>query len=309
MALFEPEETIGQQWHRLVGGASSWPHHPGAAVRLEEIAVAARRDVPRHLGGPGGVRLAAVGATVSRHRLGLRARLGLGAAERLDVPRFDGSTLQLPPVLDLLPERALNEALYEWLVAWFALAGKPVPPPADPLQADLLRLRAAQAHTAHLLAALPGLGLALAPVAAMRMPARAVPAGTSARWKPPCEPCSARPRRRAAAARPALRDPRVPAGGVSARAPVPALPAGAALGRARRAGAGPAPRPAGEEEGGGAAAMPDARGAAPAAARTSDPPQGPAAALNRFETISPGGDGEPQPRGRGRRQDGAPWRR
>jgi nitric oxide reductase NorD protein len=157
MALhFEPEETIGQQWHRLVGGASSWPHHPQAAVRFEELR--GRLGVMfRALGGPGGVRLVAAGATISRHRLGLRARLGLGAAERLDMPRYDGATLQLPPAFDLLPERALNEALYEWLAAWFALAADPVPPPSDPLQADVRQLREARTHTARVLRALPGL--------------------------------------------------------------------------------------------------------------------------------------------------------
>ena len=154
--IFEPEETIGRQWHRLVGGASSWPHHPQAAVRLD--AIRGRLGVMfRALGGAGAVHIAAAGAEVSRHRLGLRARLGLGAAERLEIPRFDGAVLQLPPVLDLLPQQAENEALYEWLAAWFALAETPGPVPADPLQADLARLRAARAHTARLLSALPGL--------------------------------------------------------------------------------------------------------------------------------------------------------
>jgi len=154
--IFEPEETIGRQWHRLVGGASSWPHHPQAAVRLD--AVRGRLGVMfRALGGAGAVHIAAAGAEVSRHRLGLRARLGLGAAERLEMPRFDGAVLQLPPVLDLLPQQEENEALYEWLAAWFALAEAPGPVPADPLQADVARLREARAHTARLLAALPGL--------------------------------------------------------------------------------------------------------------------------------------------------------
>ncbi|TCZ50975.1 nitric oxide reductase activation protein NorD [Roseicella aquatilis] len=155
--VFEPEETIGQHWHRLVGGASSWPHHPEAAVRLAEVR--GRLGVMfRALGGAGGVQIAAGDATVSGHRLGLRARLGLGAAEKLDIARFDGATLHLPPVLDLLPEQAGNEALYEWLAVWFAHAPQPPPVrPADPLQADAARLRAARAQTARLLAELPGL--------------------------------------------------------------------------------------------------------------------------------------------------------
>ena len=93
--IFEPEESIGQQWHRLVGGATSWPRHPEAAVPLESVR--GRLGVMfRALGGPGGVRLMAAGAAVSGHRLGLRQRLGLGATERLETPRFDGATLELP---------------------------------------------------------------------------------------------------------------------------------------------------------------------------------------------------------------------
>ncbi|NOG74135.1 nitric oxide reductase activation protein NorD [Roseicella sp. DB1501] len=153
---FEPEESVGQHWHRLVGGAHSWPHHPAAAVRLDEVRT--RLGILfRALGGPGGVQLAAGEASLSRHRLGLRARLGLGDAERLDIARFDGATLHLPPVIDLLSDRAANGALYEWLTAWFAVAQAPLPPGPDPLRRDAGRLRAARAQTARLLAALPGL--------------------------------------------------------------------------------------------------------------------------------------------------------
>src|SRR4051794_31607378 len=101
---FEPEETVGHHWHRLVGGARSWPHHPDAAVRLETLR--AKLGVMfRAFGGAAGVQIAAGATTPSRHRLGLRGRLGLGATEKLDVARFDGATLHLPPVLDLLPAR------------------------------------------------------------------------------------------------------------------------------------------------------------------------------------------------------------
>ena len=154
--LFEPEEAFGQQWHYLVGGASSWPHHPDAVVRLEDVRV--RLGVMfRALGGAGGVRLMAAGAVASGHRLGLRQRLGLGATEKLAAPRFDGATVELPATLDLLPRRVDNAALYEWLAAWFAVAGPPLPLPADALQADIARLREAQATTARLLRRWPGL--------------------------------------------------------------------------------------------------------------------------------------------------------
>jgi nitric oxide reductase NorD protein len=155
--FFEPEETVGQHWHRLVtGGAASWPRHPDAAVRLEDMR--ARLGVMfRALGGAGAVRIMAAGHAVSRHRLTLRQRIGFGETERLEVPRFDGATVELPATLDLMPERAANEALYEWLAAWFATPGAPRAPPADPLRADILRLRAAQDRTQHLLSAWPGL--------------------------------------------------------------------------------------------------------------------------------------------------------
>ncbi|MEJ1160103.1 nitric oxide reductase activation protein NorD [Prosthecomicrobium sp. N25] len=155
MSLFEPEETVGLVWHRLVGGAGSYRRHPAAAVRLE--AVRGRLGVMfRAFGGAPALRLAESAPTVSRHRLGLAARIGIGA-EKLAQPALDATTLRLPPVVDVYPDAADNALLYEWLVAWFAVAG-PVPTDPDPLRADLLRLRAAVAASAAALAAWPGLG-------------------------------------------------------------------------------------------------------------------------------------------------------
>ncbi|MGK7871017.1 nitric oxide reductase activation protein NorD [Falsiroseomonas sp. E2-1-a20] len=154
--LFEPEETIGHQWHRLIGSATTWPHHPEAAVHLDDVR--GRLGVMfRALGGPGGVPLAAAGSVASRHRLGLRQRLGLGGSEKLEAPRFDGETVELPETLDLLPDRDENAALYEWLAVWFAAAGTPQPRPVDPLQADVARLRDVQMATSVLLLRWPGL--------------------------------------------------------------------------------------------------------------------------------------------------------
>ena len=169
--IFEPEETIGQQWHRLVGSVGSWAHHPAAAARLEDVR--GRLGVMfRALGGDHGARLTAAGPAVSQHRLSFRQRLGLGTAEKLEVARFDGATLELPPVLDLLPDRADNEALYEWLTAWFAAAGTPTQLPADPLQADVVRLRQAGETTNGVLGAWPGLRTAHARLAAALRAAR-----------------------------------------------------------------------------------------------------------------------------------------
>jgi nitric oxide reductase NorD protein len=183
--------TAEGAWQRVVGGGSSWPHHPAAAVRLDRMH--ARLGVIfRALGGAGTVQLMAGKETPSRHRMSLRTRLEVAvralssddiepppgvpprafnlppelplryrleyaAAERLDIARFDGVVLHLPQVLDLLPDRAGNVALYEWLAAWFALTPPPGPAPRDPLRRDIARLRAARAQTERLLAVLPGL--------------------------------------------------------------------------------------------------------------------------------------------------------
>src|SRR5690606_20234505 len=96
------------------------PRHADAAATFESVR--GRLGVMfRALGGSGGVQLAAAAATASGHRLGLRQRLGLGV-EKIDRATLDGATLQLPPELALFPSRADNEALYEWLMAWFAAA-------------------------------------------------------------------------------------------------------------------------------------------------------------------------------------------
>lgn len=154
LELFEPEETVGRLWHRLIGGRSSYPNHPDAAVTLE--AMRPRLSIFfRALGGDRAVRLAAGAATVSGHRLPLLDRIGLGA-ERVERSTLDGDTLQLPAAIALFPEPRLNERLYEWLAAYFAHIDA-APPPADPLQADIQALRVAALTTARTLANWPGL--------------------------------------------------------------------------------------------------------------------------------------------------------
>ena len=83
-SLFEPEEIVGRIWHRLVGGTSSYPRHPQAAVRLDEMRT--RLGVMfRALGGPGGVRLGRGAAERFQPPAGPLQRLGLGT-EKLDAP-------------------------------------------------------------------------------------------------------------------------------------------------------------------------------------------------------------------------------
>ena len=154
-SFWEPEEFVGGIWHRLVGSASSYRRHPQAAVRLEEM----RTQLGvlfRALGGPGAVRLAGGAAEVSEHRLGLIQRLGLGT-EKVERARYDGTTLQLPDRIDVFPDRADNAALFEWLAAFFVHGDAHQSLPYDPLQADLLRLRAASWTTQRAITQWPGL--------------------------------------------------------------------------------------------------------------------------------------------------------
>jgi nitric oxide reductase NorD protein len=152
---FEPEETVGAYWHRLVGGVSTYRRHPDAAVPLD--GVRQRLGVMfRALGGSGAVRIVAGFGTESGHRLSLKQKVGLGR-EAMERPILDASSLRLPSRIDLFPDAADNAALYEWLAAWFAHA-VPAEPDPDPLRADILRLRAAAASTEAALAAWPGLG-------------------------------------------------------------------------------------------------------------------------------------------------------
>lgn len=177
LALFEPEETIGRLWHRLVGERASYPQHPDAAVTLE--ALKPRLSVFfRGLGGDRGVRIAAGAPGASGHRLSVMGRIGMGT-ERLDRPTLDGEALTLPERIALFPDARLNMALYEWLAAFFAHAEPLESRPTDPLQADLAAILAARDATRRALARFPGLaplhaGLAAA-LSAIR-PARRLPA-------------------------------------------------------------------------------------------------------------------------------------
>ncbi|HYD30654.1 MAG TPA: VWA domain-containing protein [Azospirillaceae bacterium] len=154
--FLEVEESVGKLWHRLVGQAASYPSHPDAAIELESVKPRLAVFF-RGLGGDGGVRLTGGGRAASGHRLSLRQRLGLGAGERLATASLDGATLALPARLDVFPDRFLNEALYEWLAAFFAHTGPATPRPTDPLQADFAFLHQAQAASRRVLEAWPGL--------------------------------------------------------------------------------------------------------------------------------------------------------
>jgi nitric oxide reductase NorD protein len=155
MPLFEPEEFVGQYWHRLVGSARTYRSHPEAAVTLESMG---RRMgiLFRAFGGSGAIRIVPAAASHSGHRLNFLQSVGLGT-ETLELPILDASTLRLPSRIDVFPDRADNEALYEWQAAWFAHAVAPVLADDDPLRNDIRRLRAAVQTTRATLNGWPGM--------------------------------------------------------------------------------------------------------------------------------------------------------
>lgn len=153
--FIEYEEQFGRLWHRLVGDKASYKRFPDAAVRLEDergrLAV-----LFRGFGGDLALELAVGTARTSRHRLSWRQRVGM-EEERLGRAERTAELVLLPPVLDCLPTAELNRDLYVWLTAFLALAEPPSALPADPLQRDILHLRAVAATTERVRAAFPGL--------------------------------------------------------------------------------------------------------------------------------------------------------
>jgi len=154
--FLEPEEFIGKFWNRLVGGQSSYPHFPGAAVRLDDVR--GMLSIFFHgVGGDHAVDIVGAVAKEKHHRLRLTMKLGT-VAEKLETAQRDDESLTLPNVIDLFEDPALNKKLYVWLAAYLAL-GKPPrgTPPKDPLQRDLVALQMATRNSRETLKCLPGL--------------------------------------------------------------------------------------------------------------------------------------------------------
>ncbi len=155
-SIFEPEESIGTLWDRLIARPTDLPRWPEAAVTFADMQ--GRLGVFfRTLGGDPGVDLAATTRRTTRARLGIFHRLG---HETWQVPRarMDGDTLLLPEVLDVFPEQENNADLYYWLAAWAVAVQGTWPKDADdPLQADVLALRFALKASERTLALAPGL--------------------------------------------------------------------------------------------------------------------------------------------------------
>lgn len=174
--FLEMEETVGRAWHRLVGGAASYPVNPDHAVSLAEmqsqIAV-----MFRAFGGEPGVAIAGSNTRKSGHRLGWRQRIGLGN-ESLDQSGRDPATVFLPVRIAIFPDRDMNASLYRWLSAWFATVTVTTVEDHDPLRRDLLVLRRARETVAAVLARFPGLVqsyTALSAATASARPVRPLP--------------------------------------------------------------------------------------------------------------------------------------
>lgn len=169
--LLEPEETIGNLWHSLVGDRASIVRFPEEAVRFEEVE-AGLRVYFHALGGDASAEIVAAIDQVSKHRLSLRQRLGR-RSERLPAAAYDGIRMQLPGSIDLLPTRALNRSLYFWMAAWTAVACEQEPPDlAKPLQRDVQAIRFAASVTEATIARFHGLARTYDALVAAYLPLR-----------------------------------------------------------------------------------------------------------------------------------------
>ena len=111
---FEPEESVGQFWHRFITRAAS-SGHPEAAVHLSEVSRAVG-VMFRALGGDHGLRVEPSESTAYVPRRRWLQRLA-GTDERVELAWRDEESLRLPTRLDVFPERGLNRDLYLWLAA------------------------------------------------------------------------------------------------------------------------------------------------------------------------------------------------
>ncbi|MCG5511430.1 nitric oxide reductase activation protein NorD [Ectothiorhodospira lacustris] len=174
-AWYEFEEHVGRWWHHWAASAISYPEHPEAEVRFEDL-----RDTLavyfRAMGGGRSLALVTASAQDSRHRLTLRQRLGL-EAEPMERARRDAENVVLPARMALFPQAALNRDVYFWLAAFLAEV-RQLPAPADPLQCDLIEIAEAARASDALCERLPGLAVRYRRLCAVLLdmrPERALP--------------------------------------------------------------------------------------------------------------------------------------
>lgn len=153
--FLELEESVGKAWHRLVGSTSSMPRYPQAAISFYDVKPVLATCF-RGFGGETAAQLGPAHARSSGHRLRLRQLVGLGEEKTAPAAR-DRGVVQLPPVIDLFPEIALNRDLYIWLAAYMAQMELTATDAKDALNADVAALDTAKRATRRTQQAFPGL--------------------------------------------------------------------------------------------------------------------------------------------------------
>lgn len=153
--FWEPEEAVGSLWDSFIERSETAASFPLAAVNLVQIK-GALGVLFRGLGGESGVEIKAGGERLSHHRRSWRRRLA-SDAEKIETARFDGVRLFLPATIAAFPSAELNRNLYLWLAA-LAVAARPCDEGfADPLRADIARLRQIIRDCAYAIELFPGL--------------------------------------------------------------------------------------------------------------------------------------------------------
>lgn len=152
--LMEPEETVGKLWHDYASKLSAPVGYTDHAVALKELRPSLTL-LFRALGGDGRVELSESTDVASPHRLSIKRKLGT-VRETIQIARFDGERLHLPPVMDVFPDIRLNKAAYLWLAALAAVIKLPHLPD-DPLQSDLSQITSMYQATVAVLTLCPGL--------------------------------------------------------------------------------------------------------------------------------------------------------
>ncbi|MBE9475664.1 MAG: VWA domain-containing protein [Proteobacteria bacterium] len=152
--LMEPEETVGKLWHDYASKLAAPVGYADHAVALKDIRPSLTL-LFRALGGAAGVELSESADVASPHRLSVKRKLGT-VRETVQIARFDGERLHLPPVMDIFPQTRLNKAAYLWLAALAATVDLPHLPD-DPLQSDMLQIASMYQATAAVLTLCPGL--------------------------------------------------------------------------------------------------------------------------------------------------------
>ena len=87
--FLEMEETVGRAWHRLVGGAASYPINPDHAVSLAEMAFA------------GGLGAPLIGRHVQAAEAAQEAGLGVNAGHDLNLDNLPAFVQAIPQLAEV----------------------------------------------------------------------------------------------------------------------------------------------------------------------------------------------------------------